>query len=97
MKVLVHYATSGLKAHGLWWVGSDGNPESLYSDPQSPEAVRGSVIVFGKESPEVSWEIWFDHLTARAPYFETWAVYDSMGFTPEQLLRAVTPVDRLVS
>lgn len=90
MKVLVHYNPLGTEAYGLWWVDPDsGILRSAYHDDNAPETARGRVIVYGKTNPEVSWSEWFDMLTTRAPYVESWVVYDSMGMTPRQMLSAL--------
>lgn len=90
MKVLAHYDHSGTEAYGLWWVDPDtGALRSVYLDEDSPEAARGRVLVFGKTNPEVTWSEWFDHLTTRTPYLESWIVYDNMGLTPSQMLMSL--------
>lgn len=90
MKVLVHYNPLGTEAYGIWWVDPDtGLLRSAYFEETSPEAARGRVIVYGKTNPQVSWSEWFDMLTTRAPYSESWIVYDSMGFSPQEMLAAL--------
>lgn len=92
MKVLVHYNPSGSEAYGIWWVDPDtGYLKDLYLAPDGPFAARGRVVVHEKTNPDVSWSEWFDELTTRAPYFESWVVYDSMGMTPEQMLNSLKP------
>lgn len=98
MKVLVHYDPTDSVAYGIWWVDElTQSPRSLYHDPEGPQAARGSVIVFEKSNPAVSWGAWFDMLTARAPYSENWVVYDSMGLHPEQMLSALEPSQPLIA
>jgi len=98
VKVLVHYNPRGTEAYGIWWVDPDvGLLRSVYHDDSSPQAARGRVIVFGKSNPEVSWSEWFDMLTTRTPYMESWVVYDSMGLTPRQMLRALEPAPPIAS
>ena len=90
MKVLVHYNSLGTEAYGIWWVDPDsGLLRSAYTDDNSAESARGRVTVFGKTNPEVSWSEWFDMLTTRTPYVESWIVYDSMGMTPRQMLSSL--------
>lgn len=91
MKVLVHFDSEGEKAQGIWWVDGNGSVKNLYTRPDSPEAARGRLIVYNKTAPECDWSRWFDLLSNRPPYFEVWATYDSMGFTPEQLLSSLKP------
>lgn len=87
MKVLLHTDAYGVKPYGIWWVGEvSGYPESLYTNPLSPEAARGRALVLSKENPKVSWPEWFDQLTTRAPYSENWQVFESNGLTPETML-----------
>lgn len=98
MKVLVQYDAMGTQALGLWWVNPiSKQPEDLYLDPESPQAARGRMIVHGKTNKNMPWEQWFDLLTTRAPYTEDWAVYDSMGFQPDQMLRALQPSEPVAS
>ncbi len=92
MKVLVHYEPRGERALGLWWVDDLTNsPQSLYVDSKAPAVFRAKLIVFNK-AESITWSEWFDLLTTRAPYTEQWDVYDSMGFTPEQLLASLNPL-----
>lgn len=98
MKVLVHYDASGSEAYGLWWADeTTKEAESLYVDPNGPQAARGRVIVFSKSNPKMKWDDWFDLLTTRAPYSEDWIVYDSMGLTPDQMLSALKPPEPVAS
>lgn len=92
MKVLVQYEVTGISAAGIWWVDEQGDLKNLYVDPDGPEAARGRLLVYGKTNPDVPWGVWFDQLADRPPYFEVWAVYDSMGFTPQEMLSACSPV-----
>lgn len=89
MKTLVHFDVTGTQPLGVWWVNASDEPESLYVDPESPEAARGRVLVFGKTSPDVTWMEWFDILTERPPYFEVWATYDSGPYTPPEMLNYI--------
>lgn len=91
MKVLVHFDPKGEKALGIWWVSISGALENLYVDSGSPEAARGRLIVFNKANPDLSWSEWFDAVAERPPYFEVWSTYDSMGFTPNEMLRSLQP------
>lgn len=98
MKVLVHYDRRGSRAYGLWWVDPDsGLLRDVYYDETSPQAARGRVILYSKTNPDVSWSEWFDILTTRAPYMESWIVYDSMGLTPLQMLDALQEAPPLAS
>ena len=91
MKVLVHFDSKGEKALGIWWVDENETVQSLYQENSSSFAARGRLVVHNKANPEVSWLDWFDTLTNRAPYFEVWATYDSMGMAPEEFLAALQP------
>lgn len=96
MKVLIHFDRTSTSAYGLWWE-ADGQPQCLYRVPDGPWEARGRMIVFNISDDEISWGERFDQLTTRAPYSENWAVYDSMGLTPQQMLDALTPSEPLVS
>ncbi len=98
MKVLVHYNVASEEPMGLWWLDPiTQNPQCLYNDPDGYASIRGRMIVFGRTNPDVRWGDWFDQLTTRTPYTENWIVYDSMGMTPEQLLKSMEPSPSLVS
>lgn len=97
MKVLVHYDYAGVEPYGVWWVDPDtGHLQDLYRDPQGPYALRGRILVYAKTNPDMSWSDWFDQLTTRTPYFESWSVIDSQGDTPKQILESLTPAPDLV-
>lgn len=87
MKILAHFDAVGDRAFGLWWIDpATQAPRSLYLDPDGPQQARANLIMFNKGNPDVTWSEWFDQLTTRSPYTESWEVYDSMGFTPQQML-----------
>lgn len=98
MKVLVHTDRWGYEPYGIWWVDKSGAPTSIYLDPDSPQALRGQMLMYAKSTAPgaPSWEEYFDLLTGRAPYFEDFAVYDTvfgdgMEMAPDALLRAMVP------
>lgn len=87
VQVMTHTDSLGIKTHGIWWVDPlTGYPVGKYTRPGSPEEARGRAIVLSKENVKVSWPEWFAQLTTRAPYSESWRVFDSSGLTPEEVL-----------
>lgn len=90
MKILVHYDANQGQAYGVWWDDPYTGIESLYLDPKSAQASRGRTVMYGKSNEDVSWDAWFDTLVERAPYFESWVAWDSMGMAPDQFLHAIT-------
>ena len=95
-KYLVHFDALQSRAYGVWWI-EEGKVRSLYTDPEGGMAARGGLMVLNKSNSNVSWEDWFDQMTTRAPYIDEWSVYDGMGFTPEQMLFALSEPQPLVS
>jgi hypothetical protein len=87
VKVLTHFNATQNEAYGIWWVDPEsGLLKSLYLDEDSPQAARGRTIIYSKADPDLQWSDWFDILTTRQPYFESWFVFDSKGLSPRQML-----------
>jgi hypothetical protein len=97
MKVLVHTDRWGVEPYGIWWVDGSGNLANVYLDPGSPWALRGQMLLHNR-TPEMSWGDYFDWMTSHIPYFDDFAVYDTvfsedplMEMHPVDLLHALVP------
>jgi hypothetical protein len=92
MKVLVHTDRWGVEPYGIWWVDGSGNLANVYLDPGSPWALRGQMLLHNR-TPEMSWEDYFDWMTSHTPYFDDFAVYDTV-FSEDPLME-MHPADLL--
>lgn len=100
MKVLVHTDRWGNEPYGIWWVDNSGSLANVYLDPGSPFALRGRMLMYNRASGpgQLSWEEYFDWMTSHTPYFDDFAVYDTvfnddplMEMSPTDLLHALVP------
>ena len=66
MKVLIHVTPQG--AVGAWRV-LHGGLESFYDTVASPEDQDGAEAMLTLKSNDLSWDLWFDKLSERSPYF----------------------------
>lgn len=90
----VHYDIYAMNPYGVWWVNSLGQPTCIYTDPESPQAARGKIVMYGK--PEgTDWATWMRLLTMRSSQVEQWVSYDPMGMSPSEFLAALKPPPEL--
>lgn len=91
MKALVHYPSLDEAPVGIWWVDPlSGEPDKHYLDPSGADAARGSVEVFAKTNPDVSWEKWFESLAERVPYSLNWETVEmAEGQDPHKVFDAL--------
>jgi hypothetical protein len=66
MKVLIHITPKGIV--GAWRI-VHGGPESYYAHFADPMDSEGAHALITLKSNDLSWDMWFDRLTERSPYF----------------------------
>lgn len=66
MKVLIHLTKQG--PVGAWRI-IHGGPESYYTTQAAPEDSEAAESLITLKSNDLSWDVWFDKLTERSPYF----------------------------
>ena len=74
MKVLIHINATG--PIGAWRI-VHGGPESFYIEEATAEEKDGAESMIRLKSNDLSWDVWFDRLTERSPYFIEFAQTDA--------------------
>lgn len=97
MKMLVHFPSATEAPIGLWWFDPiSDSPQSVYVDSTAPAATLGRVTVMAKTVEDVPWEVWFDQIAARPPYFGVWETLESETDPEETLAYLVKHAEGLL-
>lgn len=89
MKVLIHVTAQG--PVGAWRV-IHGGPESYYTTQAASDDADAAESMITLKGNDMSWDVWFDRLTERSPYFIHFEQVDApaseaLGDTLERIQR----------